>query len=100
MYHRAKLHFKKADPALYQVAKLHKIADIRRSGDVFGDLIHAIVNQQLSGKAADTIYGRLEALVSGKGKVRHRKEWGKRMQSALTPQAILKLSASSMRTCG
>ena len=60
MYHRAKTHFKKADPILYKAAQLYKIADIRRSRDVFGDLVHAIVNQQLSGKAADTIYDRLK----------------------------------------
>ena len=69
MYHRAKAHFKKADPVLYRAAKLHEIADIKRSRDVFGDLVHAIVNQQLSGKAADTIYGRLEAHVGGNGTI-------------------------------
>jgi DNA-3-methyladenine glycosylase II len=100
MYSSAKLHFKKADPVLYRAAKLHKIADIRRSSDVFGDLVHAIVNQQLSGKAAETIYGRLETLVVGKGKGKRGKEWGKRRQSAITPTAIARLSASSMRKCG
>ncbi len=110
MYHRAKAHFKKADPTLYRAVKLHKIADIRRSRDVFGDLVHAIVNQQLSGKAADTIYKRLEALVGsrdGNGKGNHAKEkgnggkeWGKRRLSTIVPQAILKLSVPAMRACG
>jgi len=114
MYHRAKLHFKKADPILYRAAKLHKIADIRRSRDIFGDLVHAIVNQQLSGKAADTIYGRLEAKCKtqnaklkiedvnklDEGKLKHVKGWGGNKSSNITPQAILNLSTSSMRTCG
>lgn len=85
MYHRAKAHFKKADPTLYKAAKLHKIANIRRSRDVFGDLVHAIVNQQLSGKAAETIYKRLEARVG---------------KSGIAPRAILKLSTAAMRKCG
>jgi DNA-3-methyladenine glycosylase II len=89
MYHRAKLHFKKADPILYSAAKLNKITNIRRSSDVFGDIVHAIVNQQLSGKAADTIYGRLEALVGGKKKL-----------SSITPKAIAALKVSAMRKCG
>jgi 3-methyladenine DNA glycosylase/8-oxoguanine DNA glycosylase len=83
MYRHAKLHFKKADPILYRAARLHKIADIRRSSDVFGDLVHAIVNQQLSGKAADTIYVRLETIVG-----------------AITPRTIASLSIPMLRKCG
>ena len=116
MYHRAKKHFKNADPILYRAAKLHDIADIRRSVDVFGDLVHAIVNQQLSGKAADTIYGRLEAkckVQNVKLKIEDNKKeiklsknnkiskkWGKRKHSAITPQAVLVLRRSTLRTCG
>jgi DNA-3-methyladenine glycosylase II len=89
MYSRAKDHFRKADPVLYRAAKAHEIADIRRSRDVFGDLVNAIVNQQLSGKAAATIYGRLESLVA--------KKTGRK---AITPKAIMALSSHSMRKCG
>jgi len=96
MYHLAKKHFKKADPILYAAALLHKVADIRRSRDIFGDIVHAIVNQQLSGKAADTIYGRLEALVGASGG----KEWGKRKSTALDPNAIAAIKISSLRKCG
>jgi 3-methyladenine DNA glycosylase/8-oxoguanine DNA glycosylase len=85
MYSRAKLHFKYADPVLFRAAKIHKIADIRRSSDVFGDLVHAIVNQQLSGKAAETIFGRLKVLAG---------------KSGVTSKAMTKLKTSSMRTCG
>ncbi len=89
MYRRAKLHWKKADPVLYRAALLHDVDNIRRSHDVFGDLVHAIVNQQLSGKAAATIYGRLEALVA--------KKTGRK---AITSKAIDALSVSAMRKCG
>jgi 3-methyladenine DNA glycosylase/8-oxoguanine DNA glycosylase len=85
VYQKAKLHFKKADPILYQAALLYKVPDIRRSKDVFSDLVHAVTNQQLSGKAAATIFGRLEALL------------GRR---ALTAKNIASLSLSDMRKCG
>ena len=85
MYRLAKLHFKKSDPVLYKAALLHAIEDVVRSPDVFGDLVHAIINQQLSGKAADTIQGRLEAKIGKKG---------------ITPKSILKLSPAAMRTAG
>ena len=82
MYSRAKAHFKKADTTLYGAAKLHKIADIRRSRDVFGDLVFAIVNQQLSGKAAETIHKRLEAVVK------------------IAPKSLATAKASTLRKCG
>jgi len=103
MYHLAKKHFKKADPILYGAAILHNIADIRRSRDVFGDIVHAIVNQQLSGKAADTIYARLEEKCktqSSKGKTKNKKEWGKNKSVVLDPKVIAKLKVPALRKCG
>jgi 3-methyladenine DNA glycosylase/8-oxoguanine DNA glycosylase len=85
MYRRAKKHFKKTDPKLFAEALKHEIADITPSGDLFSDLIYAIVNQQLSGKAAETIYNRLEKKL-GKGGV--------------TPQSLKKISPASMRASG
>ncbi len=85
MYRLARLHFKKADPILYKAALLHAIEDVVRSPDVFGDLVHAIINQQLSGKAADTIQARLEA---------------KAGRAGITPKNILKLSPAAMRSAG
>jgi len=61
---------------------LHAIEDIKPSRDVFGDLVSAIVNQQLSSKAADTIYGRLKALAGKFG---------------VTPKRIISLKPSAMR---
>jgi len=101
MYNRAKLHFKKSDPILYHAAKLHDIADIQRSKDVFGDLIRAIVNQQLSSKAADTIYSRLESLAHYRSKIKEgRGKFGKSRSPVLDPKSIAGLKASSLRECG
>jgi DNA-3-methyladenine glycosylase II len=50
----------------------------------FIDLVESIVNQQLSGKAASTIFGRVKLLCKGK----------------ITPKAILKLSEARIRSAG
>ncbi|MEN9523985.1 MAG: hypothetical protein RL536_54 [Candidatus Parcubacteria bacterium] len=85
MYHLAKEHFKKFDQILYKAACLHNIKNITRSRDVFRDLVSAVTGQQLSGKAADTIFGRLETLVGRTG---------------MAPRSILKLRIEAMRKCG
>ena len=48
--------------------------------DIFASLISSIISQQISGKAADTIRRRVEALAGG----------------SLTPQALHNLSADSL----
>ena len=50
----------------------------------FEDLLEAIANQQLSGKAAATIFGRVRVLCKGK----------------ITPEVILKLSEAKLRGAG
>lgn len=50
----------------------------------FEDLVDAITNQQLSGKAALTIFGRVKDLCKG----------------SITPEAILKLSKAKLRGAG
>ncbi|APR84935.1 DNA-3-methyladenine glycosylase II [Minicystis rosea] len=60
-------------------------AGMARSGpDLLVSLVEAIVSQQLSSKAADTIFGRVRALVPG----------------ALTPEALLALSEDTLRGAG
>jgi DNA-3-methyladenine glycosylase II len=51
----------------------------------FESLARSIVYQQLSGKAAETIYGRLEALCNGKGVV---------------PDSVLSLTEEQLRSAG
>lgn len=66
MYHLAQKHFKQTDALLYRASVLHSVSDVERSKNVFEDVVRAIVNQQLSGKAAETIFGRLETLLGKK----------------------------------
>lgn len=81
-------HFKKTDPILYKVIQqIGKITDLpnRRGGDYFADLVDAIISQQLSGKAAETIFGRFKALIK---------------DGEITPKNVLKLKDEKMRTAG
>lgn len=88
----ALLHLKKADPVLYQAARLHA-ADLkgryakkrRYSGDeLFAALAASVTGQQLSTKAADTIWARVEAACKG----------------PVTPEAIKKLRLPTLRKVG
>ncbi|MBI5133894.1 MAG: DNA-3-methyladenine glycosylase 2 family protein [Candidatus Taylorbacteria bacterium] len=85
MYKKARLHFKKADPRLYKASLEFEIADLKLSDDLFRDIVWTIVGQQLSGKAADTIFERFQKLLPG-GRV--------------VPEEILELSDEEMRSAG
>jgi DNA-3-methyladenine glycosylase II len=63
-------HFKKHDPVMHQAAKKHHRALAVRSRRVtrdrlFATLCESVVSQQLSVKASDTIWKRLEAICGG-----------------------------------
>ena len=53
------------DPVLAPIIKKHGACGIKtgRESDIFCGLVQAIVSQQLSTRAAATIYGRLRALL-------------------------------------
>jgi DNA-3-methyladenine glycosylase II len=77
-------HLKKSDPILSAI--IERVGDyrieFREPG--FETLVKSIVYQQLSGRVASVIFGRLLAAVGGQ----------------LTPENILKLRPSRMRTLG
>lgn len=65
-------HLTRVDPALAKVIARaarcplpERAAQAPTGAEAFAALVRAIVSQQLSGKAADTIFGRLEALGGG-----------------------------------
>ena len=82
-------HLKAADPAL--AAIIDTIGPFRMqlkvSRSLFGSLAEAIVYQQLSNKAAATIYGRVEALYPD-------------APDGFTPRHILKTPDEALRGCG
>jgi len=66
-YARARRHLSRRDPVIRDLMRVHGtcgLADAQH-GDPFGALMKAIVSQQLSTKAADTIFKRLIALFDG-----------------------------------
>jgi DNA-3-methyladenine glycosylase II len=78
------LHLKKSDPVLSEI--IERVGDYRiefRDPD-FETLAKSIVYQQLSGRVASVIFGRLATAAGGK----------------LTPDNILKLRPSRMRALG
>jgi len=60
-------HLRRAHPELRGLISQHGPPDLRRTRDALESLTRAIVYQQLSGKAAATIYGRFRALYPESG---------------------------------
>jgi DNA-3-methyladenine glycosylase II len=82
---KAILHLKKADPVLSSVIERVGAYRIQYRDPDFETLVRSIVYQQLSGKVAAVIFGRLAALLPG---------------GTFTPAAILKLTPVRMRQAG
>lgn len=77
-------HLKKVDPVLYQVGlKIQNLKEIAPSKNYFEALCDSIVSQQLSIKAADTIWNRVKVRVG-----------------AINPKNILIVSDQELRDCG
>lgn len=81
---KAILHLKKCDPILRSI--IERVGPFRMEfrEPTFHSLARAIAYQQLNGKAAATIFGRLTALAG----------------DPLTPEGILKLTPEQMRSVG
>lgn len=76
------------DPVLAPLIKKYGACGIKtgREADIFCGLVEAIVSQQLSTKAAATIYGRVRALLPNGGPP--------------TPEALMPLSDDALRGAG
>jgi DNA-3-methyladenine glycosylase II len=77
-------HLKKADPVIAAIITRVGPFKMQKRPATFWALARAIVFQQLNGKAATTIWNRLEEACGGEA----------------TPKSILKLSEQQMRACG
>lgn len=82
---KAILHLSNADAALAGVIQRVGPYAIQYREPVFDTLVRSIVYQQLSGKAAATIFGRLHAAAN---------------TDPLTPESILKMRPARMRSLG
>jgi DNA-3-methyladenine glycosylase II len=80
----AVLHLKKVDPTMKRIIENVGPYRISYRPPTFETLVRSIVYQQLSGKAASTIYGRLEAGCKG----------------CIAPHTILRVSSDRARELG
>lgn len=78
-------HLKQADPVMAEIIDRVGAYKIEYREPVFQTLVRSIIYQQLHGKAASTIFGRLKDAAKA---------------DPLTPESILKLRPSRMRALG
>ncbi len=78
-------HFKQNDPILYSVLSRIEFPILKRSDDLFVFLCESIISQQLSIKAADTIFARFKNLFP---------------KEKINPVYTLKLSIEKIRSAG
>lgn len=87
-FERARRALMRRDPKLASVIK--RVGRCRlpdsRGREPFAGLVRVIMSQQLSGKAADTIFGRVVALAGG--------------AEGMTPAAVRALDAAALRAAG
>ena len=84
MMKHALLHLRRADEALSRVIVRHGPCTLKPQKDYFAVLADAIVSQQISVKAAETIFRRLK----------------EKMRGRVTPGQLLTLSADDLRNVG
>jgi len=79
------LKYLKKDKRLKEIIGSFPLEPLSKERDLFQDLVRSIVSQQLSVKAASTIYGRFQGLFS---------------KRQITPRKILNKSIEEMRAAG
>jgi len=62
-WEEAKSHLRACDDVLAQIIDVHEEPPLRSKGRVFETLVHSIVGQQISAKAADAVWKRFLGLV-------------------------------------
>lgn len=82
---KARKHLQNVDAKLYSYIQRIAIPDFSKRHDSFTELCDTIISQQLSGKAAATIFSRFVKLFTAK---------------KITPEKLLKLSNEKIRSCG
>jgi len=80
---RAKRALARTDPTLARIIRRHPRVALVSRGDAFATLARSIVGQQISVKAADAVWGRLAKTCE-----------------TLTPRAVLRRRATTLRACG
>jgi 3-methyladenine DNA glycosylase/8-oxoguanine DNA glycosylase len=104
---RAIAHLRSADPVMASLIDLLGPFQLREDGpNPFRALARAIIFQQLSGKAAGTIYGRFLGLFPGLGEAprvaerRSSPQWDPSREPFPEPAAVLALDDLALRSAG
>jgi DNA-3-methyladenine glycosylase II len=79
----AKEFLSKVDGIMSRLIDVHEHPPLSSRGDAFLTLMRSIVGQQISSKAADSVWGRIENLLG-----------------SVTPESILGASYDNLRACG
>ncbi len=82
-WREAKEFLSKVDGTMSRLIDVHEHPPLSSRGDAFLTLMRSIVGQQISSKAADSVWGRIENLLG-----------------AVTPESILGASYDDLRACG
>lgn len=85
MSHKAREHLRKVDPTLSAYIDKIVLEDLEKSKNLFSELCDMIISQQLSGKAAATIFERFKKLFPS---------------NAVSADALLSFADSDIRACG
>lgn len=85
MSHKARKHLQNVDSKLYGYIEKNPLIPLRKSRNFFSELCDTIISQQLSGKAAATIFGRFKNLFPKKN---------------ITAQALFNIPDEKIRECG
>ena len=83
-WHKAKKILSKRDPVLKEIIKKYKKGFLTTRNNPFFSLCRTIVGQQISTKAADSIWTKFE----------------KKCKNKINPKVILKISSSSLKNSG
>ena len=82
-WHEASAELAAGDPVMAGFVDLYSGDSLVSRGDPFGTLVRSIVGQQISVKAADSIWARFSSTLS-----------------AIEPDAVLAVSTETLRACG
>jgi DNA-3-methyladenine glycosylase II len=85
VYHKARRHLARRDPVLKKLIAQVGHCTLQPNADYFSVLVRSIISQQISGKAAASISGRLCEALGKKG---------------LQPRPLARLDEAKMRACG
>ena len=98
---KAKRHLTRSDPTLAAIIRRHPKVAMTRRGDPFFTLARAIVGQQISVKAAATVWGRFEVAVLAAGVLAaEAKSKPAARAAAVTPAAVLAADRDAMLAAG